>query len=463
MKTKPLIYFLMIFIFAACSAIQGMRFIDRGEEFEYLIDNRDGTVTDTENNLMWQQKNAGKMRWKQAINYCENLSFAGYDDWRLPTREELVTLGNKNRQYRDRVFYINIHYFPDIKTNWGPYWASPPDTYNSDDACGVAGFMVYDSGLLSWFYVRAVRTIKNRQFDKFDNLVVQLKNFAVDRDEPKAQVVIEDIPDFVVDIEQNLPKTKMKNKDGIAVVIGNKNYQQTKKVDFAINDAMTMKKYLVEVIGYREGNVFFKKDAFKGDFETFFGTDKNHRGKLYNAVKRNKSDVFIYYSGHGAPGQKDRRGYFVPVNADPQYVELAGYSADTFFKNLSKIRAKSFTVVLDCCFSGAELLKDVSPMNIEVDMPVQSLKNGVILTSSKGTQFSSWYREKKHGMFTYFFLKAIHSKKADFDGNNKLTFGEIFRFVSDKSDGVPYFARRFNGVEQTPTIDGLYQKTLVVY
>ncbi|CAN2047069.1 Caspase [Candidatus Magnetomoraceae bacterium gMMP-1] len=290
-----------------------------------------------------------------------------------------------------------------------------------------------------------------------------IRPIAVDDDESETRVVIEDIPDFVVDIETNLPKTKMQNKDGIAVVIGNKNYQQTKKVDFAINDAITMKKYLVEVMGYKKGNVFFKKNAFKGDFETFFGTTGNYKGKLFNAVKQNISDVFVYYSGHGAPGQSDRRGYFVPVNADPQYVELAGYSADTFFKNLAKIRAKSFTIVLDCCFSGAELLKDVSPINIQVDVPVQSLKNAVILTSSKGTQFSSWYREKKHGMFTYFFLKAIHSKNADFNGDNKLTFGEIFHFVSDKSEGVPHFARRKNGVEQSPTIDGLHQKTLVVY
>ncbi|CAN2042085.1 Caspase [Candidatus Magnetomoraceae bacterium gMMP-15] len=703
MKTRHFIYFLIIFILTACSAIAGDRFID----------SRDGTVTDSKTGLMWQQKTAGKMNWQKALSYCENLTLAGYKDWRLPTIKELASIAALDT-YKPA---IDTNYFSDTMSEF--YWSSSSYAGYNDYAWGVGFSYGYDSyyDKSSSYYVRAVRfgqdsvirsfdnsiissnkriiqlppiisiesisfsekaldaqetarlsvTVKNvgysnarnvyavfscnvseiylpqkaefpaiskdggkqtitvnvkgsmdlpegrahidvqivepefnvkiqgkrlafstRKFRnpklllaKFavvedrssspnqrldvnemielkiavqnlgmgnaENVKISIENnqkgvrfigmakgneirseqkkikpigpgkyetlrylyfittdftnnalkfkisasekygrfgfserkqvavntvlpeegyirpIAVDDDEFETRVVIEDIPDFVVDIETNLPKTKMQNKDGIAVVIGNKNYQQTKKVDFAINDAITMKKYLVEVMGYKKGNVFFKKNAFKGDFETFFGTTGNYKGKLFNAVKRNISDVFVYYSGHGAPGQSDRRGYFVPVNADPQYVELAGYSADTFFKNLSKIRAKSFTVVLDCCFSGAELLKDVSPINIQVDVPVQSLKNAVILTSSKGTQFSSWYREKKHGMFTYFFLKAIHSKNADFNGDNKLTFGEIFSFVSDKSEGVPHFARRKNGVEQSPTIDGLHQKTLVVY
>jgi hypothetical protein len=267
-----------------------------------------------------------------------------------------------------------------------------------------------------------------------------------------------------IDIEQNLPVTRVENKNAFAVVIGNSDYRKAKNVDYAINDAEAVKMYLTEVLGYKEGNVFTITNASKGDFELYFGNAKNYKGKLYNHVKPGKSDVFIYYSGHGAPGLKDRRGYFVPVEADPQYIELSGYSLDVFYKNLSKIPARSITVVIDSCFSGANIFENISPIVPEFENPVINLKNGVVLTSSSGDQVSSWYNEKKHGMFTYFFLKAIHNKNADFNRDNKLTFEEIYQYVSDNAEGVPYYARRIHGVEQTPIIQGHYKgKVFVKY
>ena len=60
-----------------------------------LIDNGDGTVTDPGTNLMWM-KDAnlamtsgydadGKVTWSDAMTWADNLGYAGYDDWRLPS------------------------------------------------------------------------------------------------------------------------------------------------------------------------------------------------------------------------------------------------------------------------------------------------------------------------------------------------------------------------------------------
>jgi len=267
-----------------------------------------------------------------------------------------------------------------------------------------------------------------------------------------------------VDVDKNLPRSRMRKNDAVAVVIGNRDYNRVGDVDFAINDARAIKMYLVDVLGYREGNVIFLTDATKGDFESLFGNKDNFKGRLYNMVKAGKSEIFVYYSGHGAPGLKDKKGYFVPVEADPQYIELSGYPLDVFYKNISKVPARSVTVVLDACFSGANIYKNISPIVLKVKNPVISTKNGVVLSSSRGSQVSGWYNEKKHGIFTYFFLKAIHNKNADFNKDNKLTLDEIYRFISDKTEGVPYYARRLHGVDQTPTIEGKYKgKVLVRY
>jgi len=260
--------------------------------------------------------------------------------------------------------------------------------------------------------------------------------------------------ELTVDIAKNIPITSVKNHDAIAVVIGNRDYLKTKNVNFAINDVSLIKEYLIKTLGYKDGNIFFIKNASKGEFELYFGTKDNYFGKLYNTVKENKSDIFVYYSGHGGPGSKDEKAYFIPIECDPNYVELGGYSLDTFYRNLSKIPAKSITVILDACFSGVDIIESVSPIIPKVDNPIITLEKGIVFTSSKNEEYSCWYNEKNHGMFTYFFLKAIHDKNADNNNDNNLTVSEIYNFISDNTEGIPYFARRIHGREQHPMIFG---------
>lgn len=261
--------------------------------------------------------------------------------------------------------------------------------------------------------------------------------------EPAVQVASELLAD--------LPVASTPNPDAFALVIGNRNYLKIKNVDFAINDASLMKQYLMRILGYKEGNIFFVTDATKGDLELYLGTRDNHQGKLYNAVKPDRSDVFVYYAGHGAPGLRDRAAYFVPVDADPNYVELQGYATDIFYDNLAHLPARSVTVVIDACFSGANY-EGISPVAISFDNPVMRVPNTVVYSSSQGTQASAWYDEKGHGLFTYLFAAGIRGLAADGNGDGVLTYEELFRFVSDRSEGVPYYARLLHNVDQTPTL-----------
>ena len=57
-----------------------------------MIDNGDGTITDTTTGLMWQQSTQEDMDWESVISYCESLTLGGYNDWRLPNINELKSL-----------------------------------------------------------------------------------------------------------------------------------------------------------------------------------------------------------------------------------------------------------------------------------------------------------------------------------------------------------------------------------
>jgi WD40 repeat protein len=267
----------------------------------------------------------------------------------------------------------------------------------------------------------------------------------------------------VSDVDFQLPKTQMNNPDAVAVIIGNAQYQKTKNVDFAIRDARSVRNYLIDVMGYKPGNIIYLENATYTDFKVVFGSKENPKGKLFNLIKPEKSEVFVYYAGHGAPGLNDKKAYFVPSECDPQYVELSGYETDIMYDNLAQLPAKSVVVLLDACFSGENIYKNISPIVIK-SKGALGLKNGALLASSAADQVSTWYNEKGHGMFTYFFLKAIHNQNADSNKDKKLTIEEIYNFINDNSEGIPYHARRLHGIQQNPVLKGQNpQKVLVEY
>ncbi|RMD87215.1 MAG: hypothetical protein D6813_13860 [Calditrichaeota bacterium] len=267
-------------------------------------------------------------------------------------------------------------------------------------------------------------------------------------------VIIEDVTGLSVDIEKDIPNTAIQNSHAVAVVIGNRDYQKTASVDFAINDAQLMKQYLIKTFGLREGNIIYETNATQATFNSIFGTENEFRGKLYNYVKAGESDVFVYYSGHGVPDPETKKAYFVPVNCDPSFVKLNGYSLDLFYNNLSKLPAKSVTVVINACFSGASergnLIPNISPALLSVENPVMRIHNSLVMTSAANDQVSSWYPEKKHSLFTYFFLKGLKGE-ADKNSDSKVTFRELQDYIDEN---VPYMARRLNNREQTPHFMG---------
>lgn len=260
----------------------------------------------------------------------------------------------------------------------------------------------------------------------------------------------------------DLPASTITNPNAVAVVIGNSEYEHTSNVKYAVNDAELMKKYLIEVLGYKEGNVFFETNITKGTFENYFGTRENSNGKLSLYVKSEISDVFIYYAGHGFP-DKDGNVYFLPKDAEPNIVQLGGYPMNTFYNNISKLNAKSVTIILDACFSGFGIQRSVSGVRIVEDVK-EEIPNGSIMTSSAASQESTWLDQEKHGMFTYFFMRALHDKEiADVNKDRKLTIGEIYDYVADSNEGVPYYARRINHLDQHPEFKGDREKVMMEY
>lgn len=210
---------------------------------------------------------------------------------------------------------------------------------------------------------------------------------------------------------RNLPLAAAPNARAHAVVIGVERYRENlPRADFAASDAKLAAEYFRRVLGVSEENLALLRDerATKSDFEKYF------ERWLPNRVESG-DEVFVYFSGHGAPNPRSGESYLVPYDADPTYIEQTGYPLSRVYELLSKLPAKRVLLVLDSCFSGgggrSVLAKGARPLVSVVPSKVPS--GLTVISASAGDQISNSYRDKQQGLFTYYFLKGLKEKGGD--------------------------------------------------
>ena len=223
----------------------------------------------------------------------------------------------------------------------------------------------------------------------------------------------------------------------LAVIIGIEGYQSLPKSDYSFDDAKLMAEY-VKALGFKSRNIELLTD----EKATKSSIEKTLEAWLPNRIKKD-SRVFIYYSGHGAPEPKTGDAYLVPYDGDPNYLEVTGYSLKRLYDNLGKLQVAEITVVLDSCFSGAGgrsvLAQGARPLVMMTDIKAIP-SNMAILSATQGSQISTSSPEKGHGVFTYYFLKALKDGKKD--------IAEIYSYIKPL---VEDDAKQIN-VQQSPSI-----------
>jgi len=259
---------------------------------------------------------------------------------------------------------------------------------------------------------------------------------------------------------------RQKHRNAIAVIIGNKKYGgRIPAVAYAHNDADAMKRFVLERLGYRAGNVIDLRDASQAEMLAVFGNSQTHEGKLFNWIRPGKSDVVVFYSGHGVPGMRDKRPYLLAVDSDADHAEITGLAVDTMYANLAKIPARSVTVYLDTCFSGESpkgmIIRATSGLSIAPKMPV-SAANLTVITASQADQFASWDEKARHGLFTKHLLSALNGAadgKGFGNSDGLVSLAEVQNYLDDE---MSYQARRTWGRRQQASVRGRGRTVLAV-
>lgn len=116
-------------------------------------------VVDNNTKLQWQDDysdNGGNIKiakWGDALSYCENLSLEGFDDWRLPNKNELLSIVDYTKYNPS----IDTNKFKNIRSYH--YWSSTTNAGSTNYAWNV----VFNNGSSRSYskgntgYVRCVR------------------------------------------------------------------------------------------------------------------------------------------------------------------------------------------------------------------------------------------------------------------------------------------------------------------
>ena len=243
------------------------------------------------------------------------------------------------------------------------------------------------------------------------------------------------------DVSVDIPVTgNNKNNTTFAVIIANENYKNESAVEFAKNDGETFKKYCIQTLGIPEINIRYVPDATLNDIR--------HKVKWISDVANSRPDeanLIFYYAGHGIPDESSRSACLLPVDGYGSDIN-SGYKLDDLYQTLGKLPVKTITVFMDACFSGAQRSGDMlaSARGVVIKArPGAPVGNMVVFSAAQGDETAYPYREKGHGLFTYFLLKKLQETKGD------VTLSELGNYIVTNVNQQSILV---NNKSQTPTV-----------
>ncbi|WP_082026699.1 caspase family protein [Flammeovirga sp. OC4] len=247
---------------------------------------------------------------------------------------------------------------------------------------------------------------------------MQMANFTpVNYSKPMARAVPVAATATPVNAKPVAPPSSTNSLYKWALVIGNEHYSQYQTeieseadVLYASNDAKVFKEVAKKVIGIPEENIIYIENG------TYI---KMRRGlsKLskVSAMLKHKMEIYVYYAGHGYPDEETKEPYLIPIDGNGTELEFEGISLKKVYSMLTQHNPKKVTIFIDACFSGGARqsgLVEARGFKV-VPKEEKASKNLVVFTASSGKESSLPYKDKEHGLFTYYLTEKIRETNGD--------------------------------------------------
>ena len=246
------------------------------------------------------------------------------------------------------------------------------------------------------------------------------------------------------------------NPNAVALIIGVESYLSLPQAKYADSDATHFYDYASQSLGVPPNKIKLLTDSKASRLELL----KAMRSWMRTEVVNGKSDVYIFFAGHGLASPDGSKTYLLPADGDRDLLDETSILRDDLIASAKE--AKSITLFLDTCYSGGTrtneiILADARPIAIVPDKNALPT-NVIVLAAASGSQLSSTYEAAKQGLFSYWLMKGLEGD-ADANKDKKITAGELHEYVARQ---VGPIAQRRNR-QQDPQLMGDSTRVLVSY
>jgi hypothetical protein len=274
------------------------------------------------------------------------------------------------------------------------------------------------------------------------------KTLSVKREAPTNKVKV---------VELNPAKiTQSKYRDAVAIIIGVEKYKRLPKANYADVDAQTFYDYAKRALGVSADKIrlLVNENAERTEIR------RTLDAWLPSVVKQNSTEVFIFYSGHGLPSKSGDSLFFLPWDADKDYLEDTAILQSKFYDALIATKPKSVTVFLDACYSGINkngeaIIANARPLSLKAKAEAVP-PNFSVFSASAADEISQSSSELKHGLFSYYLMRGLEGE-ADSNHDGDLSMTEMFDYLKQSVE----INSQLIGRKQSPTLAGESSRMLI--
>ena len=246
------------------------------------------------------------------------------------------------------------------------------------------------------------------------------------------------------------------NPDALALIIGITNYKNIPISIYADKDAKLFADYAYRSLGIQRDKI----KLLVNDSANYIEIKTSLKRWLKNEIVEDKSDVYIFFAGHGLVSDNQKDLYLIPYDGEPSLLGDTSFMRSDLFSLIDESKPGSVTAFFDTCYSGLTrqnemLVADARPIKIVVDET--SLPSNVnLISAASNNEIASSLEGAEHGMFSYYLMEGLGGN-ADLDQDKNITVGELHEYVKDK---VREKAAKL-GRDQNPQVSGNKDKVLV--
>ncbi len=370
-----------------------------------------------------------------------------YDEIKYSDNSPVVVLNNKVGVFSpiDKKFIIPIQ-FEEVKPSGlekGFFIVKDKGLYGlyGDNKliipCKYSEFSIFKNDVAMVVLEGKVELLKNPTVPSSDVQLVDIQSTQKDIHSR----AISRYPSPNSDVDSNIPEATYKESSNkFAFIIANENYPDA-PVPYALNDGRKFAEYCNKSFNIPSTNIFITEDATYANLISIIDKIKD-----LSDVYGDDASLIFYYAGHGVPSEQENSAFLFPIDGQLKNIKDTSYSLGRFYSELANLSFKESIVLIDACFSGANRDNEMIIPGRGISVKVKEEKPEgkiVALSASQGNETAHQLTEKRHGMFTYYLLKAIQ------ESNGDITLGELSDYVirNVKRQSVV-----INSKKQTPTV-----------